>query len=139
MTIQARGLSRRRTWSKLEWVVLSSIYKRDTLKRSLWQTEIDGHNIAPSPHRGPASSAVISAGRDVLAREGLAGAGGFEAAADMRKKLDREYRTSITDVDTKTSAWIDRCWRTNTGWRGPAFAAEAGRHPLHATSTVLLS
>ena len=86
------------------------IYKRDTLgKIRFWQAET---STVRTTGRSPASKA--SCRRTSSRRTRCTGKQGrtseeqavTEALSDQNKKLDREYRNTIADVDTKKSAWV---------------------------------
>ena len=115
----------------------AKIYKRDTLgKIRYWCATIDGHNYYTVVGvEGVATSQVASGWTRCVGKQGRTGEqqAEFEVAAEMKKKLDREYRTSIADVDVKRSAWVE----THAGAQvrrlagAVLLATEARRHPLH--------
>ena len=105
----------------------NKIYKRDTLgKIRFWRAEIDGYNYRTiAGIEGEPTSHVISGWTRCIGKQGRTGEqqAVFEAAADEKRKLDREYRASVTDVDTKASAWVKPMLaHTYAGWQGPCFS-----------------
>ena len=105
----------------------AKIYKRDTLgKIRFWQAEVDGYSYRTiAGVDGEPSSVVTSGWTRCVGKQGRTSEqqAEFEAASDMKKKLDREYRNTIADVDTKVSAWVKPMLAHKyEGWQGPCFS-----------------
>ena len=103
------------------------IYKRDTLgKIRFWQAETDGPNYRTiAGVEGVPSTHVVSGWTRCVGKQGRTSEeqAVTEALSDQNKKLDREYRVSIADVDTKTSAWVKPMLAHKyEGWQGPCFS-----------------
>ena len=105
----------------------AKIYKRDTLgKIRFWQAEIYDVNYRTiAGIEGEPSSHVVSGWTRCVGKQGRTSQeqAEFEAASDMKKKLDREYRNTIADVDTKRSTWVKPMLAHKyEGWQGPCFS-----------------
>ena len=103
------------------------IYKRDTLgKIRFWQAETDGPNYRTiAGIEGEPSSHVVSGWTRCTGKQGRTSEeqAVTEALSDQNKKLDREYRNTIADVDTKKSAWVKPMLAHKyEGWQGPCFS-----------------
>ena len=108
-------------------MLTAKIYKRDTLgKIRFWQAEVDDVNYRTiAGVEGIPSTHVVSGWTRCVGKQGRTNQeqAEFEAAADMKKKLEREYRNAIADVDTKRSAWVKPMLAHKyEGWQGPCFS-----------------
>ena len=108
-------------------MLTAKIYKRDTLgKIRFWQAEIDDVNYRTiAGIEGEPSSHVVSGWTRCVGKQGRTSQqqAEFEAAADMRKKLEREYRGAPHLVDMKMSAWVKPMLAHKyEGWQGPCFS-----------------
>ena len=105
----------------------AKIYKRDTLgKIRFWQVEVDDVNYRTiAGIEGEPSSHVVSGWTRCVGKQGRTSQeqAEFEAASDMRKKLEREYRGAPHLVDMKMSAWVKPMLAHKyEGWQGPCFS-----------------
>ena len=108
-------------------MMTAAIYKRDTLgKIRFWRAEIDGSRYRTiAGIEGEPTSAVTSGWTQCVGKQGRSDEDQalFEASADMRKKLDREYRNQIHLVDMKISDWVKPMLAHKyEGWQGPCFS-----------------
>ncbi len=105
----------------------SRIFKRDTAgKVRFWDTEVDGARwrtiagIHGEPTSHVTSGWTATTGKQKRSDDEQAV---FEANAERAKKLAREYRPSLGEVDTKTSAWVKPMLAHKfEGWQGPCFS-----------------
>ena len=105
----------------------AKIYKRDTNGAiRFWQAEIDGANYRTiAGIEGAPTSEVTTGWTRCVGKQGRSSQDQalFEADSDMRKKLDREYRTAIHLIDVKTSAWVKPMLAHKyEEWQGPCFS-----------------
>ena len=108
-------------------MLTAKIYKRDTLgKIRFWQAEIDDVNYRTiAGVDGEPTSHVTSGWTRCVGKQGRTSEEQaiFEASADMRKKLEREYRGAPHLVDMKMSAWVKPMLAHKyEGWQGPCFS-----------------
>ena len=105
----------------------SKIYKRDTLgKIRFWTaTIIADRYFVTTGIEGEPTSYVDSGWTTCVGKQGRSHADQalFEANADRKRKLDREYRDDISKVDLKTSAWVKPMLAYKyEKWEGPCFS-----------------